>query len=399
VHAVDALRYALAALTGQRLRSLLTVTGIAVGICAVVLVTSVGEGVRSFILGEFTQFGTRIIAVQPGRSTTFGVSGASIANVRPLSVDDAIALRRLPGVTAVVPVIQGNAEVAWGQRSRRTNVIGVGAEAPPLWRLAVASGSFLPADSYTGARAFVVLGSRMREELFGSRNPLGARVRIGADRFRVIGVMAPKGQMLGFDLDDTAFIPVLKAGALFNREGLMEIDLAYAEGTEGRELEARVRRLLVARHGEEDFSLITQDQMLSVLGDILDVLTAGIGAIGAISLVVGAVGIATIMTIAVSERTAEVGLLRALGAPRRVILRLFLGEAALLGAAGGIVGALVALVLVVAVRVLPVAVPLEIAWDYLALAFVSAIVIGLVAGLAPALRAAAMDPVEALRAE
>ncbi|MDX2491938.1 ABC transporter permease, partial [Desulfosarcina sp.] len=126
----DALKWALQSLAGQRLRSFLTILGIAVGIAAVVLLTSLGEGVHRFVLGEFTQFGTNLIGVTPGRSTTHGMSGALISNVRPLSLDDADALRRLPGIEAVVPVLQGNAEVEAGERARRTMVLGVGAQVP-----------------------------------------------------------------------------------------------------------------------------------------------------------------------------------------------------------------------------------------------------------------------------
>ena len=395
----DLCRFSLSAVTGQRLRSGLTMLGIAVGITSVVLLTAVGEGVRRFVLGEFTQFGTNIIAIVPGKTTTFGMSGATISSVRPLSIDDAEALYRIPSIRAVVPVIQGNARVEYGNRGRRTTIIGVGADMPVVWRMQVGSGQFLPRDPFQSARGFVVLGEKMREELFRHDNPLGARVRIGNDRFRVIGVMASKGQFLGFDLDDTAFIPIGKATELFNREGLMEIDIAYADGELVEEIEDAIKRLLIARHGQEDFTLVTQDKMLEVLGDILNLLTVGVGAIGAISLVVGAFGIATIMTIAVNERTAEVGLMRAMGAPRGQILSLFLAEAAMLGGAGGVFGIVIAVALVEAVTLFVPALPLAIVWPFVGLALVISFLIGLVSGLMPATRAAQMDPVEALRAE
>ena len=395
----DLCRFSLSAVTGQRLRSGLTMLGIAVGIASVVLLTAVGEGVRRFVLGEFTQFGTNIIAIVPSKTTTFGMSGATISSVRPLSIDDAQALYRIPSVGAVVPVIQGNARVEYGNRGRRTTIIGVGADMPVVWRMQVGSGQFLPQDPFQRARGFVVLGEKMREELFRHDSPLGARVRIGNDRFRVIGVMASKGQFLGFDLDDTAFIPIGKATELFNREGLMEIDIAYADGERVEEIEDAIKRLLIARHGQEDFTLVTQDKMLEVLGDILNLLTVGVGAIGAISLVVGAFGIATIMTIAVNERTAEVGLMRAMGAPRGQILSLFLAEAAMLGSVGGVFGIVIAVVLVEGVTLFVPALPLAIVWPFVGLALVISFLIGVVSGLMPATRAAQMDPVEALRAE
>ena len=395
----DVLRFAGGSILGHRLRSGLTILGIAVGIGAVVVLTAVGEGVRQFILGEFTQFGTNIIAVTPGKTSTFGVSGAAISSVRPLTTDDAVALSRLSAVSAVVPMIQGNARVEFQQRNRRTTIIGVSADMPAAWRMQVAVGQFLPPDPFDSARAFVVLGSKMRDELFGVRNPLGARVRVGTDRFRVIGVMESKGQMLGFDLDDTVFIPIGKAMALFNRDGLMEIDVTYREDDSADAVARTLKELLLTRHGQEDFTIKTQEQMLSVLNSILRLLTAGVAAIGAISLLVGAVGISTIMTIAVAERTAEVGLFRAIGARRSEIRNLFLVEAAILGACGGIIGIVAAVALVRLVQLGVPGFPLELVWLYVLAAFLVATLIGVISGLMPARRAAHMDPVEALRAE
>ncbi len=399
MRAVDVLWFAIGSVGGHRLRSGLTILGIAVGIGAVVLLTAVGEGVRIFVLGEFTQFGTNIIGITPGKTSTFGVSGATISSVRHLTIDDATALYRLNPVEAVVPVIQGNARVEFEERNRRATVIGVGADMPAVWRMHVAVGQFLPPDPFESARAFAVLGSKMRDELFGTGNPLGARIRVGSDRFRVIGVMESKGQMLGFDLDDTVFVPIGKATELFNREGLMEIDITYREDDSADAVAAAIKRLLIARHGQEDFTIITQEQMLAVLDSILRLLTAGVAAIGGISLIVGAVGIATIMTIAVAERTSEVGLFRAIGAPRAEIRNLFLAEAAILGSAGGIAGIVGATTLVWLVRLGVPNFPLNLVWSYVIAAFLVATLIGLISGLMPALKAARMDPVEALRAE
>ena len=395
----DLLRLTFGSIIAHRLRSVLTVLGILVGIAAVVLLTSIGEGVRQFVLAEFTQFGTNLVAVVPGKTTTFGISGATISTVRPLSVDDAAALNELDDIIAVVPLVQGNASVEYGARERRTTVFGVGSEVQRVWQIPVSTGQFLPKDDFHRARSVAVLGSKMRDELFGTRNPLGQRIRVGGDRYRVIGVMEPKGQLLGFDLDDTIYLPISKTMEMFNRESLMEIDLLYRSGTTVKRIESNIRRLLIARHGDEDFTIITQDKMLEVLDTILNILTAGVAAIGGISLIVGMVGILTIMTIAVTERVSEIGLLRALGANRAHILRLFLGEAVVLGSIGGILGVAVTLAIVYAVKLIAPALPLEIAWHYVAAALALAITVGLVAGLAPAMRAARMDPLDALRAE
>lgn len=395
----DLVRLTSGAIIAHRTRSLLTGLGIAVGIAAVVLLTAIGEGVQRFVLQEFTQFGTNLLAVSPGKTATFGVSGAVISNVRPLSLDDAEALRHLPQVRAVAPFVQGNAAVEAGGRTRRTTVFGVGAALPQVWQVKPALGKFLPDDEPRRARPYAVLGSKLRSELFGSNSPLGERIRVGGETYRIVGVMEAKGQMLGFDLDDTVYIPIARAMAMFNRESLMEVDLLYAAGADPDELSRRVKERLLARHGSEDFTIVTQDQMLEVLGSVLDILTLAVGALGGISLLVGGVGILTIMTIAVNERTAEIGLLRALGASRRQILTLFLCEAVVLAAAGGAAGILTgaggAWLLGAAVPALPT----HTAWNYALLALAVAALIGLLAGVVPALRAARLDPVQALRAD
>jgi putative ABC transport system permease protein len=387
------------AILAHRTRSLLTGLGIAVGIAAVVLLTAIGEGVQRFVVQEFTQFGTNLIAISPGKTQTFGVSGAIFSNVRPLSLDDAESLQQLPQVRAVVPFVQGNAEVEADGRTRRTTVFGTGPGVPEVWQIMPALGRFLPADEARRARAFAVLGSKLRSELFGTESPLGKRIRVGGETYRIIGTMQAKGQMLGFDLDDTVYIPVARAMAMFDRESLMEVDVLYKPGNDAAELANRIKVRLMARHGVEDFTIVTQDQMLEVLGSVLDVLTLAVGALGAISLVVGGIGILTIMTISVNERTPEVGLLRALGAGRNQVMGLFLGEAVVLAGCGGMVGLSIGVGGAWLIGFAIPGLPAYVAWDYALLALIVALAIGLIAGVMPALRAAALDPVAALRAE
>ncbi|MEJ2686156.1 MAG: ABC transporter permease [Gammaproteobacteria bacterium] len=395
----DLIRLTTRSIAAQRARSLLTGSGIAVGIAAVVLLTSIGAGIHRYVLDEFTQFGTNLVGINPGKATTHGASVGVFGTVRPLTIADAEALRRVPYVRAVVPVLQGNAQVDGAGRSRRTTVYGVGPQFPRAFTFQVASGRFLPRDNPDAPRAFAVLGSTLRRELFGESNPLGARIRVGGDRFVVIGTMEPKGTVLGFDLDDTVYIPAARALELFNRDSLMEVDVLYTEGAPVDEVVAGIRRVLTARHGSDDFTITTQQQMLDVLGSVLNVLTLAVGLLGGISLLVGGVGILTIMTIAVTERTSEIGLLRALGANRGQVLTLFLGEAIGLATFGGIAGLAVgvggAQLLHLAVPALPVHTPVS----YAALAVGLSMFIGLVAGVLPARRAAALEPVQALRSE
>ncbi|MCW8889853.1 MAG: ABC transporter permease [Sedimenticola sp.] len=395
----DFIKLALNSVSFHRTRSLLTALGIAVGIAAVVLLTSIGEGINKFVLSEFTQFGTNLIAINPGKSETFGISGALVNSVRPLSLEDAETLAKLPHIEAVVPLAQGNAAVEFNQRSRRTYIYGVNQDVPRVWQMKPALGRFLPDDDPRFARSFVVLGSKIRDELFKQENPLGERVRIGGETFRVIGVLESKGQLLGFDLDDAVYIPTYKAMALFDQEGLMEIDLLYREGMDSAVIAKNIKQHLIKRHGNEDFTITTQDQMLDTLGSVLNILTLAVGALGSISLLVGGVGILTIMTISVNERRAEVGLFRALGARKQQILWLFIGEAVVLACLGGLAGLIIgaggAWLLHVAIPALPT----HTSWGYVLAAEGIAATIGLLAGVMPAWRAARLDPIEALRDE
>ncbi len=395
----DVIHLTAGAIIAHRLRSSLTGLGIAVGIAAVVLLTSIGEGIHRYVLTEFTQFGTHLLGINPGRTQTMGTPIGALATVRPLTIGDSVALERAPHVVAVVPAVQGNAEVEANGRQRRTLVYGMGAAMPEVLRMNVATGRFLPADDPEAPRAHAVLGAKLRAELFGERNPLGERIRIGGERYRVIGVMETKGQMLGLDLDDTVYIPAARALDMFGRNSLMEIDVLYREGVSVDEVVAGIKRVLNARHGREDYTITTQQQMLDVMGSVLGVLTFAVGALGGISLLVGGVGILTIMTITVSERTPEVGLLRALGAPRAQILRLFLGEAVLLATAGGAAGLALGAGGATLLHALVPALPVQVSWSYVMMAEIIAVVIGLIAGVLPARRAAALDPVEALRTE
>lgn len=395
----DLIRFTSVALRSYRLRAALTALGIGIGVTAVVLLTSIGEGVRLFVLGQFTQFGTNIVTVAPGKTETFGGSIGSIGNTRPLTIDDAEALMRVPHVLNANPAVQGNVEVEFEARKRRTTAYGGGPGFAKQMRFEIAEGEFLPPDDPRTPRSVAVLGAKLYRELFGTRNALGANIRVGQQRYRVVGIMRPKGTMLGMDLDDTVFIPAAKALELFNREGLFQIDISYEEGAPVAEVVEGIKRILTDRHREEDFTITTQQQMLDTLGSILNVLTFAVGALGSISLLVGGVGIFTIMTIGIRERTAEIGLLRALGAEQQQILLVFLAEAVVLSAVGGVAGLGVGLLIVGALDVAVAALPVSYSPLFIGLAEGLAIAVGLLAGVAPAAAASRMEPVDALRSE
>jgi len=395
----DLIRLTTSSFVTYRLRSFLTGLGIAIGITAVILLTSIGEGLHQFVLAEFSQFGTNIITIQPGKTQTQGGNVGVFGSVRPLSLDDADSLRRLPFVENVNPSVMGNAELRANGKTRRTTVFGEGRDFATAFTMKVQSGSFWTDEDNEQARAQVVLGAKVRQELFAGQNPLGSYLRVGGQRFRVIGVMEPKGQVLGLDLDDTVFIPAARAMELLNRPGLIEVQVSYRASADVDAVIRSITERLKERHGREDFTVISQDEALDVLSSVLDVITFAVGALGGISLLVGAVGILTIMTMAVTERTSEIGLLRALGAQERQVMTLFLGEAMLLSALGGLAGLALGAGIAQALHLLFPALPVHTPWLFAVLAELSAISIGLVAGVAPAMRAARLDPVEALHAE
>lgn len=278
-------------------------------------------------------------------------------------------------------------------------IMGVDSDFPRVFGIGAAVGRFLPPDDARNPRALAVLGKKVRDQLFPNGGALGSRVRISGERYRVIGVLESKGETLGFDLDDVIYLPAGRSLAMFNQEGLMEIDVVYEDGVEVEALRAAVERRLFSRHGQQDYTITSQEQMMEVMGRIVSTLTFAVAALGGISLLVGAVGIFTIMTIAVRERTSEIGLLRAVGARQDQILLLFLGEAGTLAAIGGAAGLVLGVgggqLLRLIVPILPVHTPIPM----VVAALVMATVIGLLAGVLPARRAAEMNPVEALRAE
>ncbi len=388
-------------LVALRLRSALSILGIAIGVGSVILLTSVGEGTRRYILDQFSQFGTNLMSINPGKTETSGLPGIFGGTTKPLTIDDGEELKRIPGVTEVVATAIGNAPVKGGplDLTRSVPVWGVTPAIEEVWKFRVRSGSFWRSADPRRGSAECVLGQKLARELFGAGSPLGAFVRVADARFRVVGVMEGKGSMLGMDVDDVVYIPVASAMRLFNLQDLHELHVTYANAEMAQRVEDEVRAALTRRHGSEDFTITTQAAMLEVFGNVMDVVTLSVGAIAGISLLVGAIGILTMMWIAVGERTHEIGLVRAFGGSRRQVRLIFLVEAAGLGAVGGLAGLAGASALGGLLRAAVPGLPLYPPVLYVGAAVGVAFLTGLLAGVLPANRAASLDPIEALRAE
>lgn len=395
---LDVLNWVHISIVSQRKRAFLTFLGFAVGIIAVVLMNAIGQSLKLYVLEEFTQFGSNIITINPGKTETFGVGGL-LNTVRPLSLEDSIDLRNLHDINYTVPVIAGTAKVKADKKFRYTDVIGVNHMASNAWKLPVASGTFLPSDNELRPRSLAVLGSKVKQSLFGHSQAINQFIHIGGQRFRIVGVLAEKGQFVGQDLDEMVYIPTAVAMQLFNRESLMEIDVFYKENIASENIAKKISQRLIARHGREDFTLITQDDMLASLDNILSIIKIAGSALGLISLFVGSVGIATIMLITVQERTREIGLLRAIGCTSVQISYLFLFEAMTIAVISSLIGCGLVLMILFIVKIFFPTIPIEInAWLFLITVVFSAL-IGLLSGLYPALQAAKLTPIDALRSE
>ena len=388
----DLLTMAGRAIATRRSRSVLSLLGIAVGVAAVVLLTSIGEGARVYILSQFTQFGTNLLTVTPGKTKKVGIPGVLGGTTHKLTLDDAEAIRGIGGIEKVVPVAMGNVRMEVEDRGR-----SVTAAMPALWKFTVRQGTFLPGGDVRVRRPLTVLRPKLKRELFRDSNPLGKFVRIGGFRYQVIGVMASKGNLLGFDIDDAVYIPVASALTMFNMDELVEIQVAFSQGRELSPVVADLTQVLRERHrGEEDFTIVTQAAMLETFDNVMGVVTIAVGAIAGISLFVGAIGILTVMWMTVRERRSEIGLFKAIGATSSEIYRLFLFESLILAMIGGGVGLVCGLAVVQFVPVFVPELPVSPHSGYLAAAvFVSALT-GIGPGVLPARRAASIDPVEAL---
>lgn len=391
--------FAMHAITRYRVRSGLMLLAMAIGVAAIIILTSLGEGARRYVVGEFASLGTNLVIVLPGRSETSGAGAALFAGETPrdLTLDDAQALTRHRQVKRVAPLMVGSVPVGWSGREREVPVLGSNSDFLALRHWALAQGHFLPAGDLQRASAVCVIGSKVRRELFGTQPAVGEWLRIGERRFRIIGVLAPEGRSIGVDVEELVIIPVASAQQLYNSPSLFRILIEVHAREAIPEVKQFISDTIRARHqGEEDVTVITQDAVLSTFDRILRALTLTVAGIGAISLAVAGILIMNIMLVAVSQRTTEIGLLKAIGAPRQVILELFVVEAGLLSLCGALFGTLLGYGVMHVITGLYPALPGTPPWWAVAAAIAIALFTGIGFGVMPARRAAALDPVRAL---
>ncbi len=396
---IDVFALAFGSLGSNWHRTGLIALATAIGVSSVLLLTALGEGANRYVRGQFESLGTNLLIVLPGRSETVGGPPPLLGETpRDLTIDDAYALLKHPSLKLVAPVLVGSAPVSTSAGlEREVTVLGSTSELQTVQRLQVGYGQFLPPGDPKRAGSVCVLGFELADELFETHAAVGRWVRAGDRRFRVIGVLADSGVTVGVDFNDIAIIPVASAQALFNRESLFRI---LVEATTENDLDAgkkAIHRLIAERHdGEDDVTVIAQDTVVKTLGRVLTTVTYGVVGISAISLGVAGVLIMNVMLVSVTQRRAEIGLLKALGATLTDVRRLFIVEAFLLASLGAAVGLLVGLAGTQVVAELypkfPVIVPL---WSIVVVLSV-AMLTGIIFGVLPARRAAELNPIDAL---
>ncbi len=394
----DTLHFSYQALRAYPGRTALILLAMCIGVAAIILLTSLGEGARQYVVGQFQGLGSNLLLVMPGRTETTGAAPPMLGTTpRDLTLDDALALQRSSAIKDVAPIIFGAAPVSYEAREREVSIMGSTPALLSARQLELAIGQPLPNTNPRVATAVCVLGETVWKELFANHNALGEWVRIGQARFRVIGVMADKGQSLGSNINDMVIIPVASARNLFNQPSLFQIVVTAESKELLDQAKTDIESTLRQRHdGEDDVTVIRQDSLISTFDNILGALTWALGGIAAISLIVAGILIMNVMLVAVSQRKAEIGLLKALGAPTTQVLRLFLTEATLLATAGGAIGLLLGLAGVFALnQAVPEFTAEPPLWALIASVLITFIT-GLLFGSIPARQAAQLDPVTAL---
>lgn len=395
----DIIGFSWGALTGYPTRTILMLMAMAIGVASVIMLTALGEGARRYVSNEFSSLGTNLVIVFPGYSETSGLNPIAMVGTTPrdLTLEDAQALTRNTNVRRIAPINVGSVNASFQGRSREVAIIGSNAELLNIRHWQLAQGHFLPPGDLDRATPVCVIGRNIKEQLFGTQAAVGQWIRLGDRRFRVIGIMASEGRSIGVDVQDTIIIPVASAQQLFNSASLFRILVEAKTRSAIESVKQSTIELLKERHqNKRDVTVITQDAVLVTFDRILGALTYAIGGIAAISLAVAGILIMNVMLVAVSQRRAEIGLLKALGAPQKQILHLILFEAIMLSTLGAGIGLLLGELGCFAIRQafpdLPAYAPL---WAVSTAVAVS-LLAGLVFSLLPARQAARLDPVLAL---
>lgn len=394
----DAFHHALTSIKSQLLRTVLIILAMSIGVTSVTVLIALSESARSYIINEFEALGTHLVIVLPGRTETTGGPPPLFGETpRDLTLEDAESLSRSPYIAAVAPLTIGLAPVTYAGLERETNVFGSTNALLRVRHLTMAQGSFLPKTEEDNALSICVIGQTIREQLFTNTAALGQWLRINDRRYRVIGILASEGESIGVDFDEMVIIPVASAQALFNTQSLFRILIETKSRDAMLKAVDEVKKIIKLRHeGEEDITIITQDSVVSAFNKILTALTIAVACIGGVSLIVAGVLVMNVMLVSVTQRTAEIGLLKALGASQAQVQWLFLAEAILLSLVGALTGLLLGKLAISVLQAVYPKFPVDVpSWGLLSAIGVS-ILTGLLFGVLPAHKAAKLDPVTAL---
>jgi putative ABC transport system permease protein len=394
VRTSEAFRVALDALRANRLRSLLTMLGVVIGVAAVVVLVAIGGGAKQLVEQEVEGLGSNLVLVTPGK-LQFGTQPP----VSRLQLSDVQMLDRVLGRPEAVAVDIASAEtLRAGTLSYYTTVQGTSENVPDVFNRPLAEGRYISKADVDTARRVIVLGPEAAQALYPGADPIGRQVSLGGVEFRVIGVFVPKGSTFGVSQDAEVHIPVTAAQRLFGMQNITGLAVRADSPSDVQATGDKVVAALKAKYRGEEFTAVTQTQILGTIGRILSLLTLVLAAIAGISLLVGGVGVSNIMLVSVRERTKEIGLRKALGARQRDVLAQFLLEAVMLTSIGGLIG--IGLGMGVSYTLSAFTpLPALIAWWSIALAFGVSVAVGVFFGVMPARRAGRLDPVVALRTE